>query len=1770
MTGIPYRDYIGDLGPQSAQGQAEFSDFLRRRAELLKVMMDEGVASAHAQSHVSSVAPPTNQPIPLTGRPSSSDELIAQARAWQIPNPESIDPRELQHQIQQRRDNVPRDQQTSLSSVGYALAGAASEAAASTTRVLGNVLGLVEKTPFAGALLDSVVGQQGAKNWMYDLSQKAQTASEIAGMQQPASDLSAYQFLTGAGKMAGYALPAIATWNGLSALGAYAPVAAWAGRIASPIARAAIQGGLTSAVLEGGSDDSGAQKATSIALGAALGGAAGVGGRVATSIGFGTVGAGIGAMTGQTEADRTRHAIEFGLGAAALPIFAPVLARAFMKVTQDISSPFDQKFAEASARQAQELPRLSAPVMNSDGTQAGQPQIAPQAPKLLLRSDSQGETIDFPGLEQPTTPSIALATQPAGSPSRNPTDLSTPGFLQSTKVTGSDGRALTVYHAQTDDTGNLPFGAGFYTAENPVVATAMSNLGGQQGAPTSIRQMRLDIRNPFETDKQFSQADVASLIQKLQDKSPGFKWDETHNMLDHLATNNMQREPTNVDGATLYNILAETPNTSGSAALGRAGINAALESAGYDGISHVVNTPDSQGQKLWIAFRPEQIHSPFDLNPLPLHEAAAQGIQMSKQASVLESAVLPDALNRTKIDDSDVAASMVSANPAGASLIKGVQADQQVISKMLYEHPGIQFVQREGRLDALLGGATAGQASEYAQHGIFSGQEIHTADGIRATVLDPHSSSGMVSIQPEGSGVPQSISRDKVLPGRFGVNKEAPQLYEAFREDLLSQVNRDTESAQMAPITDMTDPRVGSVISSHMNNFLDRLAIHSPAERQIIEADFNHRWTDEFSGLVPESSQIQNQAVDRLAISENARESSSDAFPVSLSAKAQSRGFIWLSQPGEGGTLRDLVNPEGALEIPVSTDQAAHTFLEHVDRVLPDLTPAADTPAEVMQVQPSESMIEPTLMAEDHAEHLSNSLAALENEGTDTGLGGSGQPPRQPPTGGHIPFDPGQPRIPSETLAGQFSRLRKADPVRVQQMLERFDGVLGQKVMYTRYGMLNLESKLADMGVDMGRAWKHFDDLALADTLAVNEGSPFIQQWAEITRQFNQKALRDGSVMRIHEIEDPNARTAAIWRLQESHGLSDSKIQDHLNADGQISDFMDRLFTRLGGNPDSERALFKYIAETRTRQEQGLTGDDAFRVDDQFSDVQWFAQHARDGNIQFKQLDARTFGNYLVRAGMFKEYKSEPWSNLVDSWELNKPMVDWGSSIPLQLRQYMHDYAHLNRYGYDPSSEIAVQGIKAVFDVVGIPVTAREAQHMLNIPRGLQYMALLAGRSSIFFRDAVQPLFALSKVEIPFMQGVYHDVLRGRSENTLRAMYQRGIQGGWIQRENPNLEAAGMFEEQTGLGSTNELASATPDQLARREVLASIGDKFAGLPNWLVRPQESVLNTLKWYGREGQLHRLITGESAFRQTVDKLAEYRRSIVSSALGADPSLAMSYDDFAKKSFFSSFEQPIQRQLQMLVSSGDDEGAASLFARQVSDWSQFRYGRKEQPPVLRGQAGSWAFTFSNYSGQALAMMNSALRNGAASHKARALMTFGAISAALKVAKNETGWSFDKWGLGDVLAYTGGPLVDKMIQDVQVGRAAMNVSADRPVSEEEAAAVNQATRQGLLPGLGDINPYAGYFKSAGELMSASEGSHPIEQAARFSITGDRGSSIDMHRELERLAAQQDSVQTSNQNHQAFPHGALSPNGGLMNQQVRPGSHRYGAPPLPGGGAQQ
>lgn len=1315
-------------------------------------------------------------------------------------------------------------------------------------------------------------------------------------------------------------------------------------------------------------------------------------------------------------------------------------------------------------------------------------------------------------------------------------------------IPGGKQLALTRVNASIQQHGGLSAFNGYLPAVPPTPDTVVDwandlgiDLGDLSYDTDIVRPAYLSIKNPFDVDAQYDQHQVADIFNKLKVVQPNYAWDSMHSLI-KMQSDLPTVQGLAIGGDELYTSLsavAQTPTHpdfynqkmggsgyfNGHAVIGKAALNQALQQIGYDGITHIGGAiTGSPPHRVWIAFQPEQVHQPWTAKLLQQHEAVAAAQSMTKQASVLESQYLPQALGKAQLTDSDVIQAQKITNPGGNSVVKNVGAPIQVTK----DHPDVTFLRNmDGGLDALVGEFSPRQILQYKSFGLWEGQRVVAPSGGDATI---------VSIDRDGTAVldvaghRQTTQANRILPSRWGTDQMKQvgneSMWTQYKADLLSYMNYNAEQAHQVPVESIWDPRVSAEMQHHLDAFLDRAGIADMGQRHLADEFFNQRWTEEAQALDPEMQDVIRNAGKAAADAASEREASAEPIPQPTEELAQKRGFIWIRQPGtDGGVLRDNLNPESAFEVPLQTDAAARDFLHNVDRSMPDLAPVAEVPAEVAEtgVSADSAPLEAHLGHEEEADLLANHIN--EAAGTGGGYGGNQALPigtggaggDKPPGGGAAgPADSLDPPE-GESLGDQFAKLRRDD---FRKLMEGTRLFTKNNMRYTRYLMAKAETWLYKAGIDRGRMWSQYEALDVARLQSDQASNPWIERYASIMRKFAGPLMRHGDVTRIHGIEDPAARNAAwdslVGKQYNFLGMRYTKahVDGFKAADAELSSFNQDYFTWLGNLHDdsfarplgnsvgesSERGLYRYMVNTAAKQAVGsVNAAQDIYVDDQnhlTPELKFFEDWARQRNLQFRVVDPRTLGNYLIRAGHFDKYQQAAYKDIVDTWS--------DPRIPEEFRRLMLSHAQAMKYGYDASGDLAISGLQGAMQRLGIPITQREAATLLQLPVTGMYRSMLGGRTSIFFRDSLQPLLSLAKTDLAHLGSVYGDVLSGNRAK-FQELWQRGVDGGWIRPEQPQMEGASLFETGPELQPFESL-TLNPAEAARREALAQIGDLGAAIPEGIKRLDKAT-NTLELYGRLQQLNRLIAGEGAWRQATAGLKEFRASQAENAIRGTPEQAMTYEQLADRTRFSSFEQPIQRKLNELVEAGDDEGAANLFAREVTNWSQFKYGRAEQPEIVRGFGGRMLYTFGNFSGQFLEAMNSAVRNGTPAQKARALMVVGTMAYGLHELEQKTGWSFGKMAWSNSLKYAGGPPAQGLATGYEALTGAIAASEGRPLSPVQTSAIQQLTTgHPFLETGASVFPWTGYVRTAGQLGAAAQGDTPGQQMMRYLITGDRG----------------------------------------------------------------
>src|SRR5215203_1071563 len=716
-------------------------------------------------------------------------------------------------------------------------------------------------------------------------------------------------------------------------------------------------------------------------------------------------------------------------------------------------------------------------------------------------------------------------------------------------------------------------------------------------------------------------------------------------------------------------------------------------------------------------------------------------------------------------------------------------------------------------------------------------------------------------------------------------------------------------------------------------------------------------------------------------------------------------------------------------------------------------------------------------------------------------------PPPQPPTIGPAPQQQKLPPPRKMTLPEQFEAMRKSDPAALHQVLQKLDSVMLRWGAPMRSFTLQMQMALQKTGLSEALLWKHYNDLSTGITIGHNEARKWHQEWNDIMSQFRSKKKRDGTVMRIEEINDYNVKIAEMQKAGYN--------QRELNAQRRIRDFFDRMHGQAGiGN-----YVFAYVPRVRQRQ--------AGRVGDPYKDpmlpkhIQFFAEFARSGNLQMRQQDIGVLGTTWIRAWQFNKHAEPAWNRMVAAWD--------DPRVPEEVRGIVQNWLHIVRTGYQPQHDFAIQGAKHTLNRMGAPVTDAEMAGMWNLVFSNMYRGQLGGRPDVILRDSISPLFTGARIGMTPVIRAYMNFIRGGGK-AKDEMWDRAVKGGWVESGQVKSVNAEAFTQP--VQNDQGVSLLTPEQQARRERLAEWGDFIHDMmpPSWRKGIQGSRFDPLFYYSKLGEFNRLISGEAGWQEAKQAINLYNSRVAPllarQATNPNPKIAQLLDkemkDLMKFSKARLYREPIQAEFQRLMAEGDHEGAANLMANEAANM-QFRYGQREGSVGMQtaGTKGKMGMMFGTFSQQFASYTKESLGDHVPiGEKAAFLGRYGAIMGVLGAASLYTGWNFSKWIWHQALGYAGGPMLDAMIRakDTVTGYAAMATGA--PLDQDQQRAVERFNPGDVaLDIISSINPYRSTTAQLGKYYDAVTGLNPVETTTRLTVTGETGQSSDFRQVLENTA---------------------------------------------------
>lgn len=1090
-------------------------------------------------------------------------------------------------------------------------------------------------------------------------------------------------------------------------------------------------------------------------------------------------------------------------------------------------------------------------------------------------------------------------------------------------------------------------------------------------------------------------------------------------------------------------------------------------------------------------------------------EAIAEANNLTKHATVIESPALAQLSKNSAYDDADVVTAAVQTNPGQISVVRNVSDLGKTVRNLVRETtPGgigpqdFRVVERPDGVHLLVSDGltiTNKRANQYRDWGIFEGQQARTLSGQDVVIVEPGE---MTLVRTPYGQEPFLVKHSELIGGRASAEfvepaalagLDAPQSYVEFRKFVL-QYMADQSGVAGLPEFGWLETETASQIPALMDRFLSEQGITQPGLRRTMEAYFNQRRVQDYKNLAADEF-AEADRVARQVGNEVAAAQASGELETSIYELAATKGFQLVPYSNNMGfTLRDQI---GELEIPVANEQAAELFLRNFDRELPDVTPMSDVPMEAVPTipgAPAQTMLEPVLrggaqmlerVQEKTLRWLTRELERVVAGGGGAG-GGGGEPPwgtaANPDAGWPDPaLPPGHYAMPGQTyqpsLAEQF---RNADR-RLYELMEDQDSILVNWLFPMRSWALHWESRLTEIGIDQGRMWQQYNDIVTGRSKAHNAATPLYQRWQTISSQFRRRFKRHGDVARIQELPTWNDQLREMQRL----GYSEREIA----AQRQVSVFMDELFGQSG--LDNSRRIWNYISHVRARQALGVEDPWYDARGSLTPEVNWFAEMAREGNMQFRELDVDVLVPLYIRGMTFREHVAPAWEVMAQAWQAQVP-TGVPTDIPTHLRDQVKGWLHLVRFGFSGESEVAVQGIRKMLNNVGVPVTNQDIQGFWNTIQANMYRAGIGLRPHIWFRDSINPLLTGVKIGLKPVGEVYMNFLRNPAFR--QAAAERGLRGGWLETGAVQLPGGDMFSQQPLNQQGEQVFGPVQGQI--REGLARIGDLVHDLTPRHFRGgvQGTYADPLYWYTKLGEFNRVVSGEAGYQVAVRAIQKYRNN------------ELSLPELVRESKAAVWRAPVRRQFQELIATGQDEQAAFLLANEAANM-QNRYGTVEHSPKIQrsGVIGRQAMMYGTFSMQHMQQLADGVGRSdiPLTERAAFMARYGLITAALAGASVYTGWNFYKWMWPGSLTFMGGPLVEPTIRAYQIATGAVNELTGQYVTPEQRAA-EAASQHPNNPGvIGTLFPYMGGVQTMEGMSNMLQSNIPFEGTLRYLLTG-------------------------------------------------------------------
>lgn len=1167
--------------------------------------------------------------------------------------------------------------------------------------------------------------------------------------------------------------------------------------------------------------------------------------------------------------------------------------------------------------------------------------------------------------------------------------------------------------------------------------------------------------------------------------------------------------------------------------------------------------------------------------PLGVAESMQDASQFTKQLTVLESPVLPVQAAAGRLDDADVAVASLAKNPGQVSVIRNVgdvggtvrrflqefmpngvgPQDFRVVERNTYSmqaaavrmgsetgvasyhydayealaartgrnfedivgkgeegffDPYGNFLTRSEaeavtgsgdfasqpfttRYDILVSdGAsiTNRMVNEYRTYGAFVGQRVSTFSGVGGVVKDINWSDTTLRLL---DGTESKVKTVELMPGRASAVSDVPEeAYVQMQSYALSRMAQEADQSGLDTF-DWYSEEMASQLPRYIEEFLDMQGVQGQGLRGTYIALFTEQRVQDFRNLVPEEA-AQTEAFAREANDAYIQLTSDRTYMPSVTEAAETKGLRFERDYGStGGTLYDDVTGEA---VKVDSEEAAYGFIYEFNRDMPDITPVSVVPVEAVPV------------ASMYGSPASS--AARDFEGTTAQLVEAGERVMAefedilgpPPGGGSPPFlgsgaaPSGTPGLPPGGSGSEWQRLHTNNFGRWRAIEVQFDNALSKLLDPMRM----YATRMSNITNAAGLQANLFDDVARvqnAVAVANNELHRWGQELQGILAKFRYRYTRNGTVTMLQEMNPATMPTAA-----RNAGYTDKEIA----AQFQLRDFVERVRQEYG-----VRWIQDYMPHLTAAGSPEVIAREIERLD--FTGPgRWFAEVVRRGGIQFREPNADVLLSKWLRGAAFSRHVAPLVDDVQQRWVADP-------YVPENARLIVGDWLTLVTTGYTPGSESFGDGLAGMFQSLGMPVTGRDVESIIRISMANNYRAMLGGRPVAVIREVINPLMAWARtgngVDLASSFINFARSPQFRAEAT--ALAERG---GWLVRQPvsgtgiESLRVSGTAVPGLG-GIPSEFG---PVQNAVREAGARVRDFAVDAMN-RVLPQgynNSWLDPLKPLDKINEVSRIITGHAAyttFNRALARLNEMRME--------QPGLASRrmYGALLTESGAANYGRPLQRAIVRALEAGDDEGAAFLFANEVTN-QMGRFGGIDSSVTIQrsGLVGRVGAQLGNFAMQYLAHVRGGLTSGLAPEfggnlgsstavtAAKFGMRHGAVVALLGGASAYTGWNFGKWYWHSSIGFAGGPMMWYVLDKVRAWGAWNKEQQGLPLSPQERAALADYGRDNLVNSM--FNPYAGAMRTIQGLQQTTSAANPWETTAQFLVTGERANA-EMRREF-------------------------------------------------------